>query len=131
MVPNLKQIAVLWDPRPGRTHLQAVERVAASFRLRIQVQEMRSPEDFENAFKILHARSQALIILPSPMSYTYPKQLAELAQKYRLPATSMSKRFAEFGGTVSYGPNNSESTIRNAKQVAKILNGGKPSDIPI
>ncbi|MFN0314267.1 MAG: ABC transporter substrate-binding protein [Burkholderiales bacterium] len=131
MVPGIKQIAILWDPKPGRVHLDAVKRAAESLRLRVQVQEVITPKDFEKAFLAIRGKSQAVIITPSPMAYTYAKQLADLANKYKLPATSMAKQFAEMGGTVSYGPNNTESTLRNTEQVAKILNGQKPGDIPI
>ena len=43
----------------------------------------------------------------------------------------MARAFAEAGGAVSYGPNNAEASERNAVQVAKILDGAKPGDLPI
>jgi len=59
------------------------------------------------------------------------EMVAELALNYKMPATHIAKQFAGMGGLFSYGPNNTESTLRNAEQIAKILNGVKPGAIPI
>ncbi len=50
---------------------------------------------------------------------------------YRLPGTSIARGFAEAGGAISYGPDIVETSQRNAVQVAKILDGAKPGDLPI
>jgi putative ABC transport system substrate-binding protein len=131
IVPGLKRVVVLWDPAPGATHLKAVQSAAQPFGLDLQVHEVRSPQDLEKAFAAFRGRPQALIILPSPMTWTHSARLAGLALKHRLPATSMARTFAESGGAISYGPDLVESIQRNAIQVAKILDGAKPGDLPI
>jgi putative ABC transport system substrate-binding protein len=35
------------------------------------------------------------------------------------------------GGAISYGPDEAETSHRNAVQVAKILDGTKPGDLPV
>jgi len=72
-----------------------------------------------------------VIILPSPMTFTHSARLADLALKYRLPGTSIARGFAEAGGAISYGPDISETSQRNAVQVARILDGAKPADLPV
>jgi putative ABC transport system substrate-binding protein len=131
IVPGLKQVVVLWDPAPGVTHLRAVQAAAQPFGLDIQVHEVRSPRDLDKAFAAFRGRPQALIVLPSPMTWTQSAQIAALAFKYRLPAISMARAFAEGGGVVTYGPDLVETSQRNAIQVAKILGGAKPGDLPI
>jgi len=131
IIPGLSRIAVLWDPSPGTAHLQAVQAVAQSFRMRVQVLEVHKPDDLDRAFSKLHGQPQALIILPSPMIYLHSGRLAELSIKHRLPATSMARPFAEAGGMVAYGPLGSSSFERAAVLVAKILAGAKPGDLPI
>ena len=105
MVPDLARVSVLWDPAPGANHLQAVRSVARLLDIKLQVLEVRKPEDIDTAFAALRGRPQAVIFLPSPMSYGQSARLARLALKHRLPATSMARSFADTGGVIAYGPN--------------------------
>jgi ABC-type uncharacterized transport system substrate-binding protein len=129
IVPGLSRVAVLWDPSPGTAHLQAVQNVAGSLRVQLQVLEVRKPEDIDRVF--LRGQPQALIILPSPMIYVQNERLAKLALKYRLPATSMARQFAEAGGTLAYGPEPTSVFERCGGLVAKILSGAKPGELPV
>ncbi len=131
MLPNLSRVAVLWDPAPGAAHLQAVQNVARSFSARLQVVEVRKADDFDKAFSAFRGHPQALIILPSPLIYARSAQLARLALKHRLPATSMARAFAEAGGAIAYGPDQTSTNERSAGFVAKILNGAKPAELPV
>jgi putative ABC transport system substrate-binding protein len=130
-VPGLSRAVVLWDPSPGRAHLQGVQSIAQSLHLQVQVLEVRKPEDIDKAFLTLRKRPQALIILPSPMMFLESERLAKLALKHRLPGTSMARLFADAGGVLSYGPDNGAAFERSAMLVAKILGGVKPGDLPV
>jgi putative ABC transport system substrate-binding protein len=131
MVPGVSRVCVLWDPSPGPTHLQAVRNVARSLGVKLQVLEVRKPDDIGRAFSALRGRPQALIILPSPMLYVQSARLAKLALQHRLPATSMARSFADAGGAVAYGPDLPSTSERAAVFVAKILGGAKPADLPV
>src|SRR4029079_18241820 len=54
LVPRLSRVLVLWDPTPGATHLRAVQRVARSIGVQLQVVEVRKPDDIDRAFSELH-----------------------------------------------------------------------------
>ncbi len=131
MLPGLAQVAVLWDPSPGSAHLQAIQSVAPSFGIQLQVLEARKPDDIDRAFSALRGRPQALIVLPSPMLYVQSGRLAKLALKQRLPATSMFREFADAGGAVAYGPEMAATAERCAVIVAKILGGAAPAVLPL
>ena len=131
MVPNLSRVSVLWDPGPGATHLQAVRSVAKLLDIKLQVLEVRKPDDLDKAFAALRGQPQAVIILPSPMIYGQSARLAKLTLKHRLPATSMARAFALAGGTIAYGPELTSVWERLAVLVAKILGGAKPGDLPV
>jgi putative ABC transport system substrate-binding protein len=131
MVPGLSRVVVLWDPSPGAAHLQAVQKVARSFHVQLQVLEVRKPDDIDRAFSAFRGHPQALIILPSPMIYFQNERLAKLALKHRLPAASMFRLFAEAGGTVAYGPDQTSVSERCAVLVAKILGGAKAGELPV
>jgi putative ABC transport system substrate-binding protein len=63
--------------------------------------------------------------------FTHSKQIGELALAKRLPLISLFDHSARLGVLVAYGPNMSEIFRRRGGYVAKILQGAKPSDLPI
>ena len=131
IVPNLSRAVVLWDPIGGPTQLRAVQSIARSIGIQLQIVEVHKPDDIDRAFSAFRGRPQALIILPSPMIYAQSEQLAKLAIKHRLPATSMAREFADAGGAVAYGPERASAYRRGAVLVAKILGGARPADLPV
>jgi putative tryptophan/tyrosine transport system substrate-binding protein len=58
-------------------------------------------------------------------------RLLEFAAKNRLATFAQSSSWPESGGLMSYGPDTAELNRRSAAQVAKILNGARPGDIPV
>ncbi|MFN0315454.1 MAG: ABC transporter substrate-binding protein [Burkholderiales bacterium] len=131
LMPRLKRVAVLWNPSAGKVHLHSIEQTAKSFGIRIQVYEVQSITEVEKAFSSFRGKHQAVVILPSPLVYAHSARIAELALKDRLPAVSMPRSFAEDGGTVSYGPNRHEVDERVFNLASRILEGAKPSELPI
>ena len=106
--------------------------MARGLGLQLQVVEVRNPAEIDQAFLALRGEPQALIILPSPMLFAQSPRLAELALKYRLPATSIAAHlFAEAGGLIGYGPDDAEAAERGAVFVSRILGGAKPGDLPV
>ena len=131
VIPRLSRVAVLYDPAPGTAHLRAVESVARARGIQLEVVEVHTPADLERAFTSFQKRPQAVVVLPAPLTYTHAKRLGELSVKHRLPATAMARRFAEYGGAMSYGPVLRAVYERCGEFVAKILNGSSPSELPI
>jgi putative ABC transport system substrate-binding protein len=129
--PKLSQVAVLWDPTPGAAHLEALRAAAPGFGIKLQVLEVRKPTDLEAAFAALRGTPQALIVLPSPMTWGESERLARLSRKHRLLATSMAPQFARAGGALTYGPDPHAALERMAVMVAKVLNGAKPAELPV
>jgi putative ABC transport system substrate-binding protein len=131
MVPGLSRVVVLWDPSPGEAHMRGIQAVGPLSGVQIQVVEVRKPEEIDAAGSAFRGRPQALVVLPSPMMMAESQRLARLAARHRLPATSMFRLFAEEGGTLAYGPDETEEVERVAAQATKILRGAKPGDLPI
>lgn len=131
VVPGLSRAAVLWDPSPGATHLSAVQAAAKALNIQLQVIEVRNLDGIDKAFSAFRPRTQALIILPSPMTWAQSPRLAELSMKHRVPAVSMADLFAQTGGTLSYGPDPVVANERCAVLMAQVLSGTKPGDLPV
>lgn len=131
IIPKLTRVAVLWDATSGPVPLDAVRTVAPSLGIKLQIVEIRTPDEIDSAPSAFRGNPQALIILPSPMMYYQSRRLAELARAQRLPATSMFAPFAQAGGMLAYGPNMPATAERCAELVAKVLAGAKAGDLPI
>ena len=59
------------------------------------------------------------------------KPVADLAIKYRLPAASTTRSFADIGGLMSFGADGPTTFRHSAKFVHAILQGKLPKDLPI
>ena len=129
--PRLSRAAVLWDPSAGDTHLRALRAATPALGIRLQVLEVRKPNDLDRAFAAVRGRPQALIILPSPMTWGHSARLAKLAREHRLLATSMAPEFAASGGALTYGPDLASSVERLAILATRVVGGAAPADLPI
>jgi putative ABC transport system substrate-binding protein len=133
-VPGTRRIAVLRDPTTGPWQLAAIKAAAEKLRIELQVLEVRSPGELDQALgAVLTGGPRALVQLSSPL-FDLPvakNTIADFTVKHRLPAISMFRSFAEAGGLMSYGPNQPEYYKRLAVYIDKILKGAKPADLPI
>ena len=134
IVPGLATVAVFWNP-PNPAYgpiLKELEAAAPTLGLKLQRLEVRVPGDFEGAFKsAISQRAGALMAPGDPLTANNRKVVADLALKYRLPATMDIKEFAEAGGLLSLGVDLVDSYRRAATHVDKILKGANPADLPM
>jgi putative ABC transport system substrate-binding protein len=129
MLPSVGKIAALCNASDPfmPLFLEKVQLSGKAAGIEISPVTVRSSDEIEQAFAtILKDGAEALVMQGSLPSRT----VAELAIKQRLPAASFTRSFAEVGGLVSYGPNATDSFQRGVYFVIKILQGGKPAEIP-
>ena len=95
--------------------------------------EVRGPNpDFEGAFQAAaKGDASALITVTGGLLNRYPKAIADLAIKNRMPSMYERSPFVDAGGLLSYAPNDVDSYRRAATYVDKILKGAKPADLPV
>jgi len=58
-------------------------------------------------------------------------EVTSLAASYRVPAVYPYRFFAEIGGLLSYGPDQTDNFRRAATYADRILKGEKPSELPV
>jgi ABC-type uncharacterized transport system substrate-binding protein len=132
--PKLSRVAVLLDPQDDSklVELKEAQAAAKALGLKLQTVEVRSPSDFEGAFKaVTRDRAGVLLVLGSAVTNTDRKRIAELAIKDRLPTMWAESGLMDAGGLMSYGPNYADLFRRAATYVDKILKGEKPADLPV
>jgi putative tryptophan/tyrosine transport system substrate-binding protein len=76
-------------------------------------------------------RANAVITVRTGVLNRYPKRIADLAIKNRLPSMYEQSQYVEAGGLMSYSTNDAESFKRAAVFVDKILKGANPADLPV
>jgi ABC-type uncharacterized transport system substrate-binding protein len=134
-VPRISRVGVLWDENaPGpKIGFKEYEGAARALKIRLQSLEVRGPNpDFEDAFQATaKGRVNALITITNPLLARYPKRIADLAIKNRLPSMYEQVYYVEAGGLLSYSTNVREAYRRAAFYVDRILKGAKPSDLPV
>jgi putative tryptophan/tyrosine transport system substrate-binding protein len=100
--------------------------------VKLQYLDIEDPKDIETAFRSAsQGRADALLVLQSPVFNAQRAQIADLAQKSRLPAAYPRREFVEDGGLMSYGASISDLDRRAATYVDKILKGAKPAELPV
>ncbi len=130
-VPNLRNIIVVWDPSTSDVQPKAVAAAAHRLNIKIAVMELKTASELETVFEAASARHpDGLLMLTSPLTSIYSKQIAELTLKYRLPAISSFASFARAGGLIGYGPNLHALYREVGIMVGKVLMGTKPADLP-
>ncbi len=136
-MPEVMRVAVLWHPggideRTGKDILQEAEVAAQALGVRLQVIEVREPEDFDSAFSAMtRARAGALTVMPSSLFFNERRRLVDLAAQNRLPTVFPWRDAVDAGGLMSYGPNTADLYRRAATYVDKILKGAKAVDLPV
>jgi putative ABC transport system substrate-binding protein len=135
MVPGVLRVAVLWDADDpgGASGFKEYEAATPALKIQLQSLEVRGPNpDLEGAFQAAaKGRASALITVRNPLLLGYPKRIADLAMKNRLPSMYEGSDFVEVGGLVSYASSDAENFRRAATYVDKILKGRKPADLPV
>jgi putative ABC transport system substrate-binding protein len=67
----------------------------------------------------------------NPLILSQRSRIVRFAVEHRIPAMYEFREFVSDGGLLSYGPNLMEMFRGSATYADRILNGAKPSDIPI
>lgn len=132
LLPKLKRVGVLANSA-GTGQLRVTRAAAARLGIELVVHEFTSsPYDYPAAFAaFVRGKAEALVSLGSTHFVPARQLIPRLALEHRLPSIFHHSAWADAGGLISYGPNFSEIFRRAADQVAKILNGAKPGDLPV
>ena len=100
--------------------------------LKIQIIEVREPEDFDGAFEEARRQAQGVLVHGDGLlTDPHRAQITALAAKHRLPAMYNLLSFMDSGGLMAYAPDFRVMFRRAAELVDKILRGAKPAELPI
>ena len=134
LIPQARTIAVLVNPTNPVTQgdIKDLNEAASSIGQRLTVVSASTESEIDDAFARM-AREQVGALIVNVDAYFAGRrhQLAELAERYRIPASYNTGMYAKAGGLMSYGDDRLDSYRQAGIYVGRILKGDKPADLPI
>ena len=133
IVPRISKLAVLGglSLTLNAQGLREVEVAAGALAVQLQHFDVRDLKGVEMAFRAAGNTNEGILIIPSAVLISHPKEVAQFALKSRLLAIYYASEFAEVGGLLSYAPNFADLSRRAATYVDKILKGANPAELPV
>jgi putative tryptophan/tyrosine transport system substrate-binding protein len=134
LLPSTAKLAVVVNPTSptANSQLQKLRSAAETLGVHLQVLNASAEKEFEPIFStIAQEVAGGLVFTSDPYFAFRSRELAEFAVKYRVPAITQSRDFPIAGGLMSYGGDFAQSHRRAGIYVGRILNGEKPSDLPV
>jgi putative ABC transport system substrate-binding protein len=132
VVPNVTKVGVLWDVTTGTFQLDAIKVAANSKSLNLIVMQFRNVSELEPALnRGLSDNLGAIVQLGSPLTRQDAPRIAEILSNRRIPAISQFRTYPDGGGLMSYGPDLAHLYRRVGSQVARVLRGTRPAELPI
>jgi putative ABC transport system substrate-binding protein len=130
-----ERIAFLRNPmNPYFSALETRELEAAArvLGVRLLPLDASTSAEIEEAFsKLVAQRANAFLLGTDPFFITARDQVVALANRHAIPAVYPFREDVLAGGLVSYGASNRDAFRMVGKYVGRILNGNKPTDLPV
>jgi putative ABC transport system substrate-binding protein len=133
VAPATTRAALLHNPAAtpyASAYLKSAE--AATIAMPVLDAPVRDASEAEAVIaEIAREPGASLLIPPDPLNVVLLERYARLAERHRLPALSVYRRFASYGGLMAYGPDTLDVFRRSAAYVDRILKGADPAELPV
>ena len=134
IAPRLGRVSLMFNPATAASFIEAFlgsfKAAAASLAVETNVAPVNDMREVE----LLVAEGKAnsgIVVIPDAFTSAHRGEITSLTDRYRVPAISWSRSFAELGGLISYGPFLVDEYRRAASYADRILKGEKPGDLPV
>ena len=135
VIPTAAKVALLVNPNNAvvsQNDIQDVQTAAQRLGLEVIVLKAGSASEIEKAFSTaVQERANALFLSNEAFLVSQREQIAALALRYFLPASSHLREAVEAGFLMSYGSNQIDGFRQAGVYVGRILKGEKPADLPV
>ena len=128
------RVAILFNPNNASNRIFRDEIETATRDLGIsliQVEASAVSDLDKNLRAVLSPRSDALIALPDAFLNLQIRKIIDFLESNRISGMVSDREYVLAGGLMSYGPSSPDLFRRSATYVHKILQGAKPSDLPV
>jgi putative ABC transport system substrate-binding protein len=135
IAPPVTRVAFLFNPASAPYvdfYLTPFKAAAPSFAVEVIAAPVHDSSELE---PVVAAQARepngGLLVWPDAFMSAHRAEIRSLLARYRLPAVSPFRIFAEAGCLLSYGSDSVDNFRRAALYVDRILNGKKPSELPV
>jgi putative tryptophan/tyrosine transport system substrate-binding protein len=135
IAPRTTRAAFLFNPETApfaEYFLSYFKAVAGAFAMEAITAPVHDTSELESVIAAQARDSNCgLIIMPEAFMNVHRAEVIRLAAHYRLPAVYPRRFFAELGGLLSYGNDQSDNFRRTATYADRILKGSRPTELPV
>jgi len=135
IVPWATDVALLVNTNGTLAERQVGDAKVAARELRQHLHVINTNNDGEidAAFESMsRLKVDAFVVSTDPFFGMIARdRLAEMSLRYKIPGIYNGRDESRVGGLVSYGPDKADTWRQAAVYVGRILNGEKPSDLPV
>jgi putative ABC transport system substrate-binding protein len=135
IAPRVSRVAFLFNPTTApyaEYFLKPFRAAAGSLAVEAIAAPVRDTSELASVIGI-HAREPngGLIVMPDAFTETHITEITSLAETNRLPSVYPFRYWAELGGLLSYGVEQTDNFRRAASYAGRILKGEKPGELPV
>ena len=133
-IPNASRVTLIQDPEAATNAFELLQQAAPRLGITMQSAQIAAEEGLtQELATVTDQRPDALLVYPDVVlsSRPGPQNLGDFALKAKLPTVHAFRFFVDAGGLMSYGATTTEIYTSAAEQVAKILDGARPSELPL
>ncbi len=134
IAPAVRRVAFVHVPEitANVAFMRVGEASSAALGMKVSGAAVRNAADIERVLtEFAQEPNGGLIVTPSPLTATRRAVIIELAARLRLPAIYSFRFYADSGGLISYGIDQTELVREAASYVDRILRGANPADLPV
>jgi putative ABC transport system substrate-binding protein len=131
LLPEARRLVFFHDPEDAPDGWALTQEAARRLGITIQSIPYHSRDGLPDALmQVARAKPDAVFVYPDVILSSEARMLAQFWVEHSLPSMNAFPFFSDAGGLMSYGAVGSEVAAMMAGQVARILGGARPGDVP-
>lgn len=132
LLPGAKRVVFFGDPEDAPLGWRLTREAAPRLGIAIQMVPYKDRDSIPAALeKIAKIKTDAVFVYPDVILGSQAGKLAQFWVEHALPSMNAFPSYVEAGGLMGYGAVNAEVSAMMGGQVAKILDGARPGDVPV
>ena len=132
LLPGAKQVVFFGDPEDAPEGWRLTREAAPKLGIAIQMVPYKDRDDIPAALQqVAKIKPDAVFVYPDAILDFTAGKLAQFWLEHSLPSMNAFPWYVQAGGLMSYGAVIAEVSAMMGGQVAKILDGTRPSDVPV
>jgi putative tryptophan/tyrosine transport system substrate-binding protein len=134
VIPSAARVALLFDPNNAANviYRDEIETAARDLGMSIVQVEASSVPDLDTNLRGTSSQRPDALMMPGDSFLDLQiRKIIDFLESNRIPGMFVDREYVLAGGLMSYGPSRPDLFRRSARYVQKILQGTKPSDLPV